>query len=113
MKFLKLPQEIQKVLLKYHKSDSTNDYLEKFEKGGIRVFFTWSDTEEGYQFWSEVNENLDHFYTKYPKPELIKPEYKMLFKKTFKQNKITEATLDRNKIRELGLEYILNTQYDD
>ena len=114
MKFLKLPQEIQKVLLKHHIGEGiTGDHLKKFEESGIMGFFTWSGTPEGHTFWSRVDQDLDHFYTVYPRPELIKPEYESLYKKTFKQNKITEETLDRDKVRELGLEHILIPQNNE
>ena len=108
MKYRDLPKEIQDLVLQRRDEQNHKSTIDEILDRGVVAAFDWSDSPEGHDFWSKIHEgDIEHFYTVHPK-SLIKVEYQSLYKKTFRRNKIVESGIDLKKIKELGLEHILN-----
>lgn len=104
----KLPKEIQELMIKRHHEQHGNINVYTENPTDIAASFAWYKTIEGKDFWYQIYlGNIDHFYTMYPK-NIIKPEYKVMYKKIFRKNRIESKDVDIEKLKELGLEYILN-----
>ena len=109
-KFERAPIEVQeKVLERQVEQGSTRDpyiFVKNFSSGRGSGGFTWNDTPEGHEFWSNIvnNEDYSEFFELYPKHS-IKPEFESLYKKTFRVNRIIKVDIEEVKKR--GLEHIL------
>ena len=110
MRYQDLPKEIQDLVLQRKDEQKIKSTIDEILDRGVIAAFDWSDSPEGHNFWSKIHQgDIEHFYTVHPKPlGLIKAEYQSLYKKTFRRNKIVESEIDLKKIKELGLEHILN-----
>ena len=107
MNYQDLPIEIQDLVLQRRDEQNNESTMDEILKRGVIAAFYWSDSPEGYNFWSKIHDgDIEHFYIVHPK-SLIKAEYQSLYKKTFRRNKIVESEIDLDKIQELGLNYIL------
>ena len=112
MKFLKLPVEIQNRMLYEQKLQGNLEnplvFITLLNSGKYKGGINWDETVDGDQFWREIliRNNIELFFKKYPK-NVIKSEYTEMYRKKFKINNLSEHVVDIEKIKELGLEYIL------
>ena len=109
-KFERAPIEVQEKMLERQVEQGNhrdpNVYIRSFSSGRSKGGFTWSDTPEGHDFWSNIDDYEDYseFFELYPKHP-IKPEFESLYKKTFRVNRIIKV--DTEEVKKRGLEHIL------